>query len=177
MQQHLFQHFQSRGHTGFVEDVFINFICPFIPINMNIIADKHQQPWLHLALISRKMLCCSGYNCCFVQIILDIFDARQPVLGLRFQELILIVEVNSELCPLFQAERFAEPVNDSGLQSVLYYAIAGVLILPLLIVIYQFFVVIYYYYCHTFQSSVTCSNSPQFLQCNTLLSSVMMLLC
>ena len=34
MQQHLFEHFQSPGHTGFVEDVYITFIDktdPFIP--------------------------------------------------------------------------------------------------------------------------------------------------
>ena len=34
MQQHLFEHFQSPGHTGFVEDVCITFIDkadPFIP--------------------------------------------------------------------------------------------------------------------------------------------------
>ena len=34
MQQHLFEHFQTRGHTGFVEDVCITFIDkadPFIP--------------------------------------------------------------------------------------------------------------------------------------------------
>ena len=34
MQQHLFEHFQSPGQTGFVEDVCITFIDktePFIP--------------------------------------------------------------------------------------------------------------------------------------------------
>ena len=34
MQQHLFEHFQGPGHTGFVEDVCITFIDkadPFIP--------------------------------------------------------------------------------------------------------------------------------------------------
>ena len=34
MQQHLFEHFQSPGHTGFIEDVCITLIDktdPFIP--------------------------------------------------------------------------------------------------------------------------------------------------
>ena len=64
------------------------------------------------------MFSCSGYICCFVQIIFNIFNAMPLLLGLRFSDLILIFEVNSELCPLFQAESFAKVVIDLELLSV-----------------------------------------------------------
>ena len=64
-----------------------------------------------MALISKKVFSCSGYICCFLQIIFNIFDARPLVLGLRFWDLILILEMNLELYPLFQTERFAKVVN------------------------------------------------------------------
>ena len=64
------------------------------------------------------MFSCSGYIYCFVQIIFSIFNAMPLVLGLRFSDLILIFEVNSELCPLFQAESFAKVVIDLELLSV-----------------------------------------------------------
>ena len=38
MQQHLFEYFQSLGHTGFVEDVCIIFIDK---TDLFIIGDKH----------------------------------------------------------------------------------------------------------------------------------------
>ena len=44
MQQDLFEHCQSPGHTGSVEDVCITFVDkrdPIIIPNVNIIADKH----------------------------------------------------------------------------------------------------------------------------------------
>ena len=68
-----------------------------------------------MALISRKVFSCSGYICCFLQIIFNIFDARPLVLGLRFWDLILILEMNLELYRLFQTKRFAKVVNDMEL--------------------------------------------------------------
>ena len=40
------------------------------------------------------------------------------VLGLRFEDLILVVEVDSELCLLFQTKRFAKVVNDLKLLTI-----------------------------------------------------------
>ena len=71
-----------------------------------------------MALISRKVFSCSGYICCFVQIIFSIFDATPLVLGLRFQVLILVLKVNSELCPLLQMERFAKVVKHLELLTI-----------------------------------------------------------
>ena len=71
-----------------------------------------------MALISRKVFICSGYICCFVQIIFNIFDASSLVIGLRFWDLILILEVNLELCSLLQMERFAKVVKDLELLTI-----------------------------------------------------------
>ena len=67
MQQHLFEHFQSPGHTGFVDvcTTFIGKTGPFIPTKLQ----------LCTPLISRKVFSCPCYVCCFVQIIFNIFDA------------------------------------------------------------------------------------------------------
>ena len=71
-----------------------------------------------MTLISRKVFSCSGYICCFVQIVFNIFDATPLVLALRFQDLILIVELNSEFCPLFETERFAKVDNNLELLTI-----------------------------------------------------------
>ena len=65
-----------------------------------------------MALTLRKVFSCFSYICCFLQIFFNIFDARPLVLGLRFQDLILILEVDSQLCPLFWAECFAKVVKN-----------------------------------------------------------------
>ena len=69
-------------------------------------------------LTSRKVFSCSSYICCFLQTFCNIFNAGPLVLGLRFQDLILILEVDSELCPLFWTECFAKVVNDFELLTI-----------------------------------------------------------
>ena len=64
-----------------------------------------------MALTSRKVFSCLSFICCLLQIFLNIFDARPLVSGLPFQDLILILEVDSELFPLIWAECFAKVVN------------------------------------------------------------------
>ena len=71
-----------------------------------------------MALPSRRVFSFSGYMCCLVQMFFNIYDARSLVLGLRFQDLILILEVNSELCPLFWTKRLAKVVNDFELLTI-----------------------------------------------------------
>ena len=41
MQQHLFEHFQRPGHTGFVEDIYITFIDKAEPF----ISTKREDYW------------------------------------------------------------------------------------------------------------------------------------
>ena len=65
-----------------------------------------------MALTLRKLFSCLSYICCFLQIFFNIFDARLLVLGLQFQDLILILEVDLELCLLFWTECFAKVVNN-----------------------------------------------------------------
>ena len=79
--------FQSSGHTVYVEDVCITFTDktdPFIPTKLQDYWRQKLKTWLHMALILRKVFSCLGYNCCFVQIFFNIFDARPLVLGLSF---------------------------------------------------------------------------------------------
>ena len=115
MQQHLFEHFQSPGHTGFVEDVYITFIDktdPFIPTKRE---DYWRQTLKTLAphgLNIEESVQLFGLYLLLYTDTFKIFDARTLVLGLRFQDLTLILNVNSELCPLFQTERFAKVVSD-----------------------------------------------------------------
>ena len=87
MQQHLFEHFQSPGHTSLVEDIYVTFIDttdPFIPTRRE---DYWEQTLKTLAshdLNTQERVYYSGYICCSVQIIFNTFDARPLVLGLRF---------------------------------------------------------------------------------------------
>ena len=71
-----------------------------------------------MALSSRRVFSFSGYMCCLVQMFFNIYDARPLVLGLRFQDLILMLEVNSELCPLFWTKRLAKVVNHFELLTI-----------------------------------------------------------
>ena len=71
-----------------------------------------------MATTSRKVFSSSSYVCYFLQIFFNIFDARPLVLGLRFQDLILILELDSELYPLFWTECFAKGVNDFELLTI-----------------------------------------------------------
>ena len=65
-----------------------------------------------MALTSGKVFSRSIFICCLLQIFFNIFDARLLVLGLLFEDLILILEVDSELISLIWVECVAKVVND-----------------------------------------------------------------
>ena len=84
MQRHLFEHFSSKGHSGFVDDVFIFFIDKTDPNDPN----KRERYWWHKlktinfnvwmwGMFDSCSLVCLVFCCVFYRLFLsNIVDTR-----------------------------------------------------------------------------------------------------